>query len=80
MIARLSASRIGDGTAFSGRLPLVYASFVAALLIQAVTVGLVPSPVSATDRQQDGVCQGETKYLPRTPDAVEGWLRDCPSR
>jgi hypothetical protein len=79
MIARTSASKIGDGNVFSGPLPLVYASFVAVLL-QVVTLGLAASPVSATDRQQDSVCYGATKYLPRTPDAVEGWLRDCPSR
>jgi hypothetical protein len=55
---------------------------VAALATVAVTLAITPSgPASATrggtHRQQD-VCRLAVRYLPQTPDAVEGWLRHCP--
>ncbi len=54
---------------------------LALLLVgQALALGLVTPAVAAGDHSKGGVCQRAAQYLPRTPDAVEGWLRDCPAR
>ena len=46
-------------------------------------LALAAAPAGAADRADRGdrdVCKLAPKYLPKTPDAVEGWLRHCPSR
>ena len=50
-----------------------------------LTTALLASPASAAvvapvHPGQTDVCQLDAKFLPRTPDAVEGWLRGCPAR
>ena len=46
-------------------------------------IAVVAAPAGATDNTGPGsrdVCKLAPQYLPRTPDAVEGWLRHCSSR
>ena len=60
-------------TRTTGTLALLFAA-------QTLALGLVTPAVAAGDHAKGGVCHRATQYLPRTPDAVEGWLRDCRSR
>ena len=53
---------------------------VVLLAVQAVALGVTAPAVVAADRKQDDVCHLASRYLPLTPDAVEGWLRHCPAR
>jgi hypothetical protein len=53
---------------------------VTASAILALTFAVAPTaPAGAsTDGQhRQDVCRLAPQYLPRTPDAVEGWLRHC---
>ena len=52
---------------------------VAALATLALTLALASAgPASAgTGHERQDVCRLAPQYLPRTPDAVEGWLRHC---
>ena len=45
----------------------------------ALTVAIAPAGSAAgTDgNPKQDVCRLAPQYLPRTPDAVEGWLRHC---
>ena len=49
----------------------------ALLAIPALAIGLMTPAEAAQDKKSDSVCHRATQYLPRTPDAVEGWLRHC---
>ena len=49
-----------------------------AMLAATLTVASTAPASAGTDGQhQPDVCRLAPKYLPRTPDAVEGWLRHC---
>jgi hypothetical protein len=55
----------------------------AAAALLTLGLALAAAPAGATGNTGSGsrdVCTLAPKYLPKTPDAVEGWLRHCPSR
>ena len=55
------------------------ALLVAAALTTSFGACSAADATAPSDHGQTDVCKLDTKYLPRSPDAVEGWLRDCPS-
>ena len=56
-----------------------FAPLATLALVLAVTSG-TPASAVVGGRQHQDTCRLDARYLPRTPDAVEGWLRHCPSR
>jgi hypothetical protein len=56
-----------------------FAPLATLALVLAVAPG-APASAGVDGRQHSDTCRLAARYLPRTPDAVEGWLRHCPSR
>ena len=42
-----------------------------------LAIGLMTPAEASQDKMSDSVHHRATQYLPRTPDAIEGWLRHC---